>query len=286
MEHLQNYDAAGCELFLQTLRLMRMEMKKRYKQVWYATLNQPPSTVIALIPHQILYSSLFYFIFGLFHNNTQLDVTLMMNLGEVEKITESFLNSKQVWPMASSSLPEERSAFSARHTYANKRWQRWNVAAAYIESVMWMSAYKCNNNVTFALESALCWNCKRTGRDQIPAHVSRVKVWMVRLASPSRIDRSLELSANLALFATPTFEDTSVNFIYPCSNAWSTRQDLLPSALWTDRVGFLSSCRCRPQLLCQSLSPQYNIWVRLALSTNIFHDFCDEKWRYFCKIYD
>ena len=42
--------------------------------------------------HQI---ALFLKSFCLLRDRTQLDVTLMMNLGEVEKITESFLNDKQ-----------------------------------------------------------------------------------------------------------------------------------------------------------------------------------------------
>ena len=37
------YDAAGCELFLQTLRLMRLEMKKRYKQVVKKSRHSHPS---------------------------------------------------------------------------------------------------------------------------------------------------------------------------------------------------------------------------------------------------
>ena len=38
VEHLRPYDAAGCELFLQTLRLMRGEMSKRYQQVGWLRL--------------------------------------------------------------------------------------------------------------------------------------------------------------------------------------------------------------------------------------------------------
>ena len=80
VEHLRAYDAAGCELFLQTLRLMRGEMSKRYQQVrvrvcaylLQQTCQQTPLTLNSLVLLLL-----------------QLDPTLQANLQEVEKIAEA-----------------------------------------------------------------------------------------------------------------------------------------------------------------------------------------------------
>lgn len=68
MEHLQMYDAAGCELFLQTLRLMRLEMKKRYKQVVFFLI---PCSSIMMMSHQTNKQTI-YFLFITYTQQQQL----------------------------------------------------------------------------------------------------------------------------------------------------------------------------------------------------------------------
>ena len=76
MEHLQMYDAAGCELFLQTLRLMRLEMKKRYKQV-----GQQGSLFPLPVRHDFLPNHLCYYFLFVKHDKHKTNNTNNNNLG-------------------------------------------------------------------------------------------------------------------------------------------------------------------------------------------------------------